>query len=202
MGFYEILTPETHTMVVNFARQGFQPSRTQVEQLHATMVEEIKAMPFDTWFSVANGTDMYSNFDSIFYLHTTVEEEGREYFIRYPITKENFPKTVDLYMAYYNEVYPTAIEDCIQAVQQQDMNLDVWVEYPKGLNIPSSSVSVALDILEHAKPFTAGSQDAIVSVLYRKIYESDFIVATFTVDQEWLEDYLDSLPSEDHKVVG
>ncbi len=204
---YEIPTPKTHTMTLNVYNNSFVLKEQEMETLYAMMVEEAKNLPFEQWYALAKSIH-YMSRDRVFDIATTVEEQGETYSLTYPITKELFPKTFDLFMSYWETASPSA-----QSLEQfkkefaelsqtekihEDFDVGVTVLYPISEYMTSTEnwLGAVETVLKYAKPYTPGTDDVVVCMsLYRYVEEGEPMpkdyLTHFSIEREYIEPYLE-----------
>lgn len=185
-------------------------SREQVERLYQTMQEDIRSMPFETWHELARECNGRRWWDTLFYMETQVQDGDKSYDVVYSINKTNFPKTADLYLAYYNQAFPNAIEEFSRywdKIRESDWDIAKYIHYPsdKEFSYKVDTSEVAEEILSHAKPYTAGSEDVLLSFLLEQYDDfgnvQDSFVATFTVEEQYMEKYWGRIYSLNDNVI-
>lgn len=172
----------------------FDFSEEQVGCLYQAMTEDIQGMPFKTWHELVKDNDQFKE-EILFFIETQVQDGRETNTLLYAIDKTNFPKTVDLFMNYYDQAFPNALEELSQFVngelaQQYDFFVDICYPSDKFLSYKVDNLELAREILPHAKPYTSGSKDVLLSITVKKYDESyDIIKAIFTVDEKYMEKY-------------
>lgn len=204
---YQIPTPQTHTMTINTYNEGLYLEEQQKEALFATAIEEIKALPFEQWYALAKSIH-YMGKERVFDIATTVEYQGKSYSIIYPITKEQFPKTFDLFMTYWEETSPSAqsLEEFKKALAQISQTKKIHEEFDVGVTVwyPITEYMTSTDnwlgavetVLEYAKPYTPGTNDVIVDMSLQQYVKDGQVqpksyLTRFMIERKYIELYLE-----------
>ncbi len=204
---YQVPTPQTHTMTINTYNEGLYLKEQQKEALYATMIEEVKELPFEQWYALAKFAH-YMGRDRVFDIATTVEHQGKSYSLTYPITKEQFPKTFELFMEYWEESSPSAqsIEQFRTALtelkqtkkihEEFDVGITVWYPITEYMTSTEDWLGAVETVLEHAKPYTPGTDNVVVYMSLQQYVEfgeqmpKDYLTH-FMVEREYIEPYLE-----------
>lgn len=204
---YQVPTPQTHTMTINTYNEGLYLEEQQKEALYATMIEEVKGLPFEQWYALAKLAH-YMGRDRVFDIATTVEYQGKSYSLTYPITKEQFPKTFELFMEYWEESSPSAqsIEQFRTALtelkqtkkihEEFDVGVTVWYPINQYMTSTEDWLGAVETVLEHAKPYTPGTDDVVVYmslqqyVAFGEQMPKDSLTH-FMVEWQYIEPYLE-----------
>ncbi len=180
-------------------------SKEQVNELYQSMAEELQSIPYETWREMAweYGTNFRGN--PVFCIKTQVRDGNKKYDMTCAINTTHFPKTVDLYLSYYNQVYPNAIEEFSHRLEgivnesRNDYGIDYYIHYPineENCGGYMDTIDEVRNILIHAKPYEPGSEDVLMTFqAYRFDDKHQYIEERFavhlSVEEKYVQHYLD-----------
>lgn len=205
-GLYQMPTPETHTVISSLAVWDFPITKEQNAAVYQKILEDVEAMPFEQWYPIATRIHGFYS-DRAFQVTVTVAENGKDYYMYFPITKTIFPKTFDLIMEYCNNGLPNSIEQFQTQLNEfvqtkkvhEDFDVSVTVlhpieEYMMYDCTDEEWLLVLQSVVKQATPYTPGTDDVVVYMVlneYANDYEYNQVCSTyFTVDREIVAPYL------------
>lgn len=200
---YQMPTPETHTVISSLAVWDFPITKEQNAAVYQKILEDVEAMPFEQWYPIA--TRIHNTYGNrAFGVTVTVEENGKDYYMYFPVTKTIFPKTFDLIMEYCTNGLPDSIEQFQTQLNEfaqtkkvdEEFDVSVMVLHPieEYMYLTENWLTEVENVVEHAKPYTPGTEDVVVYMNlneYANDYEYNQVCSTyFTVDREIVAPYL------------
>ncbi len=208
--YYDLPNPQDSNVVITI--DGYsnpnndEPllSKAEQNQLYATFVEEVKAMPFELWYPIAIESNHGTMINSFASLTIQVAQGNQHYWMAFPIHESVFPKTTAQYLEKYCQIQPhilqntqtlmdQLIEEDLSLYEDYDLYLSVYSPTEHYLDIPDAILpKLTQEILAKAKPAELDSEDVLLGISLHSYSDSAFArqLVLLSVEPEVLEGYL------------